>query len=62
VLAALFFRHAYGERHLSAWLIFAAVSLSIKEALNYWHSLRQKKRQRDVISDAEEGVDKIPKL
>ncbi len=56
LIAALLFRYPLGERHLSAWLMFAGVCLLLKESLNYWHHLRQKKRQEDIFDDAEQGV------
>ena len=57
LITGLLFRYPFGERHLSTWLLLAGVCLSIKEALNYWHNLRQKKRQGDIFDDAEQGVD-----
>lgn len=46
-------------RSLSTWLLLAAISLWLKEALNYWLQLRQRKRQRGTMDDAKEGLEKI---
>jgi hypothetical protein len=50
VAAAL--RYLWGESKLSAWLSLAAPSLALKEALNFWFQLRQKKRHQDSQDDA----------
>ena len=55
--AALTLRFVLGERHLSTWLVFAALCLWFKEAFNYWHHLRQKKRQGDIFDDAGDTVE-----
>lgn len=59
--AILFFaavvRWIFGEPHLSSWLFFAAFCLWLKEALNYWHHLRQRKRQEDIFSETEDSVE-----
>lgn len=57
LLAATALRWIAGERHLSAWLAFAAACLWIKEALNYWHYLRHRKRQEDILSETEDSVE-----
>ena len=31
----------------------------LKEALNYWFRLRQRKRQEDIFNDAEDTIDPI---
>jgi len=60
LLAALLARWFLGSPHLSAWLLLAAACLWLKEAMNYWHHLRQRKRRRDAIEDAEETLDPVP--
>ncbi len=57
LFAAVALRAPLGEHHLSAWLVFTAVCLWCKEAFNYWHHLRQGKRQEDVFTDAGEIVE-----
>jgi hypothetical protein len=57
LVAALILRFVLGERHLSTWLAFAALCLWFKEAFNYWHHLRQKKRQGDIFDDAGDTVE-----
>jgi hypothetical protein len=57
VLAALALRLIFGEQHLSTWLVFAAFCLWCKEAFNYWHHLRQRKRQGDILGDAGESIE-----
>ena len=47
-----------GDRHLSKWLAYSAVSLWFKEAFNYWSHLRQQKRQADMFDDTDETVDR----
>ncbi len=43
-----------GAKNLSTWLFLAALCLWLKEALNYWSHLRQRKRQRDAMDDAKD--------
>lgn len=43
-------------RNLSTWLLLAAPCLWLKEALNYWLQIRQRKRQHDTMEDAREGL------
>lgn len=57
--AALALRFAVHETHISTWLFIAAPSFWIKEALNYWFRLRQRKRQEDIFNDAEDTIDPI---
>ena len=56
LISAVVIRIMFGDTHLSLWLLFAAVCLWVKEALNYWHQLRQQKRQEDIFSDTEDSV------
>ena len=56
LLSALVIRWIVGDAHLSLWLLFAAGCLWLKEALNYWHQLRQQKRQEDIFADTEDSV------
>ncbi len=56
-MAALALRFVIGESHLSIWLFFVAVCLWFKEAFNYWHHLRQQKRQADIFEDAGDTVE-----
>jgi hypothetical protein len=43
--------------NLPSGLSFLALCLWSKEAINYWYRLRHHKKQTDVFSDAEEGLD-----
>lgn len=56
LVAAILARWPLGAVNLSAWLILAAICLWLKEALNFWLQLRQRKRHRDAMEDAEEGL------
>jgi hypothetical protein len=60
LFSGLFLNLALGEKHLSLWLILAAPCLSIKEALNYWFQIRQKKRHVDSRDDAENIFEDTP--
>jgi hypothetical protein len=57
LLTGLVLRFAFAERHLWIWLCFAAICLWFKEAFNYWHRLRQQKRQGDIFDDAGDTVE-----
>jgi hypothetical protein len=57
LIGALALRFVFGERHLSAWLVFTALCLWCKEAFNYWHHLRHGKRQQDIFGDAGDTVE-----
>lgn len=46
----------FDARNLSQWLLVAAASLWLKEALNHWLQLRQRKRHQDTLEDAGEGM------
>jgi len=52
-------RLGLGMKNLSAWLHLAALCMFLKELINHWLQLRQRKRQRDAIDDAREGIDSI---
>lgn len=54
VLVAGLLLRIFGEHYLSAWLILCAPCLCLKEALNHWFQIRQKKRHRDSRDDAED--------
>ncbi|WP_176159494.1 hypothetical protein [Prosthecobacter debontii] len=41
--------------NLSSWLIYTAFAMFLKEGINYWLQIRQRKRYRDAMNDAEEG-------
>lgn len=56
-LAALAAYLGFHSSGLSALLLLSAGSLWIKEALNFWLQLRQRKRQRDAMEDAEDSFD-----
>ncbi len=56
-VVAIALRLVGGESHLSAWLLFVALCLWFKEAFNYWHRLRQRKRQGDIFDDTEDSVE-----
>ncbi len=56
LLAAVALRVISGEQRLAKWLVLTAACLCAKEALNYWHHLRSRKRQRDIFGDADENV------
>ncbi len=45
-----------GEKLLSSWLMITAPCLSLKECLNFWLQLRQKKRHEDAQEDAFELI------
>jgi hypothetical protein len=57
LIVALALRLIFDEQHLSTWLVFAAFCLWCKEAFNYWHHLRQRKRQGDILGDAGDTVE-----
>lgn len=59
LLAGLFVRWPFGARSLSTWLLLSAVCLFLKEALNRWFQVRQRKRHGDTVEDAEESIDLI---
>lgn len=59
LIVAAFFAVA-GISKLPAWLTLLAFSMWGKEAINYWYRLRHHKKQSDVFSDAEEGMDHYP--
>ena len=56
LLSAIVIRWIAGDARLSLWLLSAAGCLWLKEALNYWHQLRQQKRQEDIFADTEDSV------
>lgn len=45
-----------GETMLSAFLLFVAAGLWLKEFINYWYGLRSEKKHEDIIEDAEEKM------
>jgi hypothetical protein len=55
-----FLRFAFGERHLSTWLVVAAGCMACKEGLNYWFKLRRDKIQDDMVGDAKEQGETLP--
>jgi len=57
LLAALAAGWVPNAKSLSTWLLISAVCLWLKEALNLWFQIRQRKRHRDAIQDAEDGLD-----
>jgi hypothetical protein len=57
LIGGLALRLVLRERHLSMWFVLVAVCLWFKEAFNYWHQLRQRKRQGDIFEDAGETVE-----
>jgi hypothetical protein len=57
LLAALLLRHVFAEQRVSAWLFLAAPCLCAKEVMNYWYRLRQRKRQKDILDDAQSGIE-----
>ena len=57
LVAAGVLRFGFGEHHLSKWLFFVSVCLWLKEAINHWFTLRQRKRQEDIFDDAGETVE-----
>ena len=57
--AALALRFAVHETQISTRLFIAAPSFWLKEALNYWFRLRQRKRQVDIFNAAEDEIDPI---
>ncbi len=57
LLAAIAARLLLNAQNLSTWLLLASACLWTKEALNHWLQLRQRKRQRDTMDDAREGLD-----
>lgn len=59
-LTGLFLGVVVKERHLSYWLVLIAPCLSVKESLNYWFQVRQKKRHKDSRDDAEDIFDDEP--
>ena len=52
---ALGFYFVAGETHLSAWLLFTACCLWLKEVLNQWFLIRRHKRGRDLGDDLAES-------
>lgn len=56
-MAAITVRDELGTANLSTWLLLCAVALWLKEALNFWLQIRQAKRQRDAMEDAEHSLD-----
>lgn len=59
-LFAIFLRLTSPETKLSAWLMLVAPSLALKEAMNLWFQLRQKKRHQDSQDDAVDIFDDGP--
>ena len=57
LLLSVILRLISGERMLSTWLFLVAVALFIKEALNLWFHLRQRKRQQDMFDDTGETME-----
>ncbi|MEA3207136.1 MAG: hypothetical protein QOE70_193 [Chthoniobacter sp.] len=49
LLVSITLRFAFAERHLSAWLIFVAVCMFGREAINYWTSIRKEKGVVETI-------------
>lgn len=60
LVAATAFRGFFAERLLSTWLLLVAVSMWLKEFINYWYQLRQRKKQDDMFSDAGDSMDGSP--
>ena len=54
LVAAVALRVVLGERHLSAWLLFVAPCMVLKEGLNYWTEIRRGKIAKDINEEAEE--------
>ena len=54
---ALLARWPFGAVSLSTWLLLSAPCLFLKELLNYWLQIRQRKKHRDAMEDAEDGMD-----
>lgn len=57
LLAAILARWPLGAQNLSTWLLLVTPCLFLKEITNYWVEIRQRKRQRDAIDDAEDGLE-----
>lgn len=57
ILVAASVLYVTGEKAIPKWLVLAGVSLAIKEYLNFWFFLRQKKRQKDSFEDADETLE-----
>ena len=57
VSLALSFYFVVSEKHLSAWLLFTALCLWIKEMLNQWFSIRREKRGSDIADDLADAFD-----
>lgn len=47
--AAAILRFSGGEQHLSAWLVFVALCMFAREAINYWTSIRKEKGVGETI-------------
>lgn len=47
-------RSIFGERHLSAWLVFVALCMVGREAINHWTSVRREKAAREGVRSAEQ--------
>lgn len=52
-------RFVLGERHLSAWLLFVALCMVGREAINHWTSVRREKAVREGIRKAEQQGDSL---
>lgn len=62
ILIAILLRTVWSETKLSGWLMLVAPSLAVKEALNLWFQLRQKKRHHDSQDDAIDIFDEDPRM
>ena len=60
LFSGLALRFVFGEHHLAIWLMAVAPCLSLKEALNYWFQIRQKKGHIDARSDAKDIFEDVP--
>lgn len=58
LLAALAIRAVVpAAESLSTWLLICAPCMWLKEAINFWFQVRQRKRQHDTLDDAEENLE-----
>ncbi len=54
---AFLLRVVAGPNGLSSWLLFAALCLLGKEAINHWFRQRRRKRRGDILEDAGEDFE-----
>ena len=54
LLVSSILRFALGERHLSAWLVFVALCMVGREAINHWTAVRREKAGREGMRKAEQ--------